>query len=259
VAQNRSSSGGMNNTATGGQSGDSMTDQAKETAGQVVDQARQTAGQVAGQARDQVTSRVASQKDRAAEGLGSMAQALRQTGQQLRGQDQLGITSYIDSAASQVERISGYLQRNDVGQLVDDVEGFARRQPGLFLGGAFVLGLLGARFLKSSRPNTAYGGYSNYSRGYTSGMSGMDQTYMAQRERQFYTGNYPSEQDIREASAVPNYGPGTKSRSYSPNEGTTTGGATTGTTTGNAATGSSTTGTTTGGARSRANEQRREE
>jgi hypothetical protein len=36
---------------------------------------------------------------------------------------------------------------------------------------------------------------------------------MAQRERRFYTG-YPSEADIREASAVPNYGPGTKSGPY---------------------------------------------
>jgi hypothetical protein len=34
--------------------------------------------------------------------------------------------------------------------MVRNVEDFARRQPALFIGGAFMLGLLGARFLKSS-------------------------------------------------------------------------------------------------------------
>ena len=39
--------------------------------------------------------------------------------------------------------------------MVTQVEQYARRQPAIFLGGAFALGLLGARFLKSSNPQTA--------------------------------------------------------------------------------------------------------
>jgi len=138
-----------------------MTGQVKETVGQVADQAQHAAGQVVDQARQQLSSRLVDQKDRAAEGLTSVAHALRQTSQQLREQDQQAVTGYIESAASQVERISNYLRHNDLGGLIDDVEHFARRQPALFLGGTFVLGLLGARFLKSSRPTTgAAGGYS---------------------------------------------------------------------------------------------------
>jgi hypothetical protein len=34
--------------------------------------------------------------------------------------------------------------------MIQEVERFARRQPALFLGGAFTLGLIAARFLKSS-------------------------------------------------------------------------------------------------------------
>jgi len=137
-----------------------VTGQVKETVGQVTDQAQQAAGQVMDQARQQVSLRFAGQKDRAAEGLTSVAHALRQTSQQLRGQDQQAVTGYIESAASQVERVSNYLKQNDLGGLIDDVEQFARRQPALFLGGTFVLGLLGARFLKSSRPSIgAAGGY----------------------------------------------------------------------------------------------------
>lgn len=138
----------------------SVTDQAKQATSEVAEQVKETTGQVADLARQQVSTRLSGQKERAAEGLTSVADALRQTGQQLRGQDQQMVTDYIDSAAAQVEKISNYLRQNDLGRLVDDIEGLARRQPGLFLGGAFALGLLGARFLKSSRPYTPpTGGY----------------------------------------------------------------------------------------------------
>lgn len=132
-----------------------VTDQAKETAGQVADQTKQAARHVVDTAREQAASRLGAQKDTAAAGLTSVAQALRQTGDTLRQQDQMGVTSYIDSAASQVEQFSNYLQNSDISQLVDDVERFARRRPALFIGGAFALGILGARFLKSSRQQVA--------------------------------------------------------------------------------------------------------
>jgi hypothetical protein len=201
-----------------------VTEQVKEAAGQVASQAQQTASQVAGQAREQAAARLTGQKDRAADGLTNVAQALRQTGQQLRDQDQQAFTGYIESAASQVERVSNYLRQRDLGQLIDDVEYFARRQPALFLGGTFVAGLLGARFLKSSRPPTGPGRgmYQNARGVYDNSRGAFDNTYMAQRERRFYTG-YPSEADIRAASAVPNYGPGTKSGPYT-SSGETVGG-----------------------------------
>jgi len=132
-----------------------VADQTKETAGQVADQTKQAARHVVDQAREQATSKLGAQKDTAAAGLTSVAQALRQTGQHLREQDQTGVTSYIDSAADQVEQLSSYLQGRDISQLVDDVERFARRRPVLFIGGAFALGILGARFLKSSRQQVA--------------------------------------------------------------------------------------------------------
>jgi hypothetical protein len=165
-----------------------VTGQVKETVGQVTEQAQQAAGQVVDQARQQMSSRLAGQKERAAEGLTSVAHALRQTSQQLREQDQNTVTGYIESAASQVERVSNYLKQNDLGGLIDDVEQFARRQPALFLGGTFVLGLIGARFLKSSRPTMRAGG------GYPGS------TALAQRQS-----GYPSGVGTR----FPNAGPST--------------------------------------------------
>jgi len=122
----------------------------QQAASAVKDQAQEKVGQVAEQAKQQATSRVESQKERAVDSLGSVAQAIRQTGQELRQQDQVAIGQYADKAAEQVERLASYLRRHDVGELIEETERFARRRPGLFLGGGFALGLVAARFLKSS-------------------------------------------------------------------------------------------------------------
>ena len=119
-----------------------------------VEQAKEKAVHLAGDAREQVTQRVESGLDRgkarAADTLGGVAQTLLQSSQQLRQQQpQLG--DYAERAAREMQRFSDYLQRTDVHELVDRAEDVARRQPALFLGGMFALGVVGARFLRSSR------------------------------------------------------------------------------------------------------------
>ena len=184
------------------QAGQDTVDQVKERAGELVDQAQQKTGQVVDQARGVVASRISDQKDRAAGSLGGVAQALRQTGQQLQGGEQAGMTQYVDSAADQIERISSYLQNTDVNEVFDDVEQFARRQPALFLGGAFALGLLGARFLKSSGRSST--------RGYPSG----SRAYPTGAYRSSYQGNvsgYGGPSSYRETPGTTSYGSGATS------------------------------------------------
>jgi len=136
--------------------------QVQDTAGQVADQAQQKAGEVVDQAKQTVATQASSRKDQAAESLMTVAQAIRQTGGELRGRDQAAIAGYADTVAERVENFSGYLQGRDVSQLVGEVEHYARQNPALFLGGAFALGLVAARFLKSSsqRSEAAMGGRS---------------------------------------------------------------------------------------------------
>lgn len=127
---------------------------ASTTARDTVEQAKERAVHLASDAREQVTQRVESGLDRgkarAADTLGGVAQTLLQSSQQLRQQQpQLG--DYAERAAREMQRFSDYLQRADVHELVDRAEDVARRQPALFLGGMFALGLVGARFLRSSR------------------------------------------------------------------------------------------------------------
>lgn len=123
-----------------------------EGAHDVTDDMKHLAGDVAGQAKKTAESGLSAGKKRAAEGLGSVANAIRKTSEQLHADDEGALTEYLDRAARQVDVASDYLKRRTLGQLVGDVEGFARREPALFLGGAFVAGLVGGRFLKSSRP-----------------------------------------------------------------------------------------------------------
>jgi len=122
-----------------------------DTAGQVAAQAGDKVGQAVDKAKEQTTSRLEDGREQVAESLYTTAHALRQTGQQLREQDQGSIATLADRTAQQAERGSGYLRGRDVPGLLDDTEQLGRAHPLLFTGGALALGLLGVRFLKSSR------------------------------------------------------------------------------------------------------------
>ncbi|MGH9309596.1 MAG: hypothetical protein ACRD1U_09500 [Vicinamibacterales bacterium] len=101
--------------------------------------------------REKANAQLATQKDRATDGLGTVAQAVRQTTSQLRDQHHDTVAGYIEQAADQLERFSTRLKEKNVNELVRDAQDLARRQPALFIGSAFAVGLIGARFLKSSR------------------------------------------------------------------------------------------------------------
>jgi hypothetical protein len=75
---------------------------------------------------------------------------LRRTTENLRSEDQTRIAGLTETLARQVEQVSNYLRNKDAAAMRTDLENVARRQPALMIGGALVLGLIGARFLKSS-------------------------------------------------------------------------------------------------------------
>ena len=125
-------------------------DEMAARAAPVVDQAQEKAGEVFDQARAQATTLLEVQKERAVDGLDAVIHAAHQTGQQLREDGQETVARYADQAAQGAERLAGYLRGHEVGAMVDDAEDFARRQPQLFLAAGLALGLVAARFLKSS-------------------------------------------------------------------------------------------------------------
>jgi glucan phosphorylase len=118
---------------------------------QVVDQARSSFRQ----ARDRAASSLTESRVQAADQIGRMATAFRRTSEHLRQENQRHAADFTESLAEQVERASSYLRERDLGAIRQDLEGLARRQPAVMLGVGFALGLLGARFFKSSERHTA--------------------------------------------------------------------------------------------------------
>jgi hypothetical protein len=118
--------------------------------------------------KESATAQLTNQKDRGTDALGSVAQAVRSSTQRLRNEQHDTIAGYVDKAADQIENWSRRLKEKDIDELLTDVQRLARRQPAVFIGSAFALGLVGARFLKSSRQQNEYG-YGSESRRSTYG------------------------------------------------------------------------------------------
>ena len=156
MEQNLGSAPGQT-VSSGSRSGE-VAQQAKQQGRQLTRQAREQAGELANRGGEQVKSQLANQKHEAAQRLMPVQTALRETAQQLRKQGQDSMGQYADKAADGVERVSGYLRETDVDEMTEEVRGFARSRPAIFLGGAATLGFLATRFLKSSSQGAASGG-----------------------------------------------------------------------------------------------------
>jgi hypothetical protein len=169
VKEENLSTKGSQNQQTSDTSAESLKDSAKDTAKGLYDQAKGTAGQAAGAATKKAESAIEEQKTNLASGLTSVADSLHQVSDSLRETDeQTGITKmtakYGDQLAQQIEQVSDYFENRDPREMLKDVEGFARRNPEIFIGAAFTLGLLAARFLKSSGKGQTSAGNNERSR-----------------------------------------------------------------------------------------------
>jgi hypothetical protein len=133
----------------------SVYDPTDTHAGQpTADTVKEQASQATDRAQQQAKSQLATRKNEAAGSLTDVSQAVSQVGSQLRQNEHDTLAQYADMAAQQVDRFASYLREHNVNEVLDEVQGLARRQPALFLAGAFALGVLGARFLKSSSPES---------------------------------------------------------------------------------------------------------
>jgi hypothetical protein len=131
---------------TGQQAGASAREQIRGMKDQVVDQAKNTLQQ----ARDRASSSLGESKGQFADQFRTIADALRRTTEHLRAEDQQRIAGLTETVARQVEQVADYLRNKDARAMRQDLESLARRQPAIMIGGAVLLGLIGARFLKSS-------------------------------------------------------------------------------------------------------------
>ena len=103
--------------------------------------AKDVVSHVADDAKKLVTRQVGDRQKRSASELGNIAKALRGTKEDL-GESMA--SPIVDRAAVEMERASEFLENATPGQILEGVEGFARREPLLFLGGAFAVPAVGS-------------------------------------------------------------------------------------------------------------------
>jgi hypothetical protein len=146
-------------TGTAGQTGQRAAGQQGQGQGQggeqdLVQHAKHATGEIVNQVQQQAGQQIDRQKESAANDLSQVVSAVRRFGESL-GAEQGGpiaryAAQYGDKAAQKLEQFAGYIREQDARRLLDDVQNFGRRRPALMLGGAFLLGLAGARLIRSS-------------------------------------------------------------------------------------------------------------
>lgn len=154
--------------ATSGNGADSTAGQARQQAGEVAETAKQTGAQVAStvkeqagevtaeagrqakqvwqEARSEFTDQASTQQQRVAGGLHSLADELRQMAD---GSQENGVASDLArQAADRAHGVAEWLQTREPGDLLSELQSFARRRPGVYLGVAAAAGLLVGRLTR---------------------------------------------------------------------------------------------------------------
>lgn len=100
-----------------------------------------------GQARNQLAGQVAAGKDGLADRLDGLARSVHDTSEQFAGK-QDWIARAIDGGAQELNSLAQALRGSDVTDLFGQVQSFARRQPGVFIGASLAAGFAVARLGK---------------------------------------------------------------------------------------------------------------
>ena len=144
-------------TPTSGSTAGTQGGAATATARSFYDQAKDTASKAYEAVTDKTAAKLDEQRTSLSGGLATVADSVRQVSDNLgSSQTDSGLAEaaakYTNTAAQKIESVAGYFENKGVREMARDLEGFARRNPALFLGAAFGLGVLVARFLKSTPP-----------------------------------------------------------------------------------------------------------
>ena len=120
-------------------------------------QMRSSASDAFDSATTKASEKLDEKKSDLSSGLSNVASSIRQLSGNLGtagSDDQFSrLTSDLsNTAAEKIERAANYFEQQDLHAIYRDAERFARNNPAWVLGGAFALGFLAARFLKSSPP-----------------------------------------------------------------------------------------------------------
>src|SRR3954454_5752478 len=125
---------------------------AQQEAGNVASEAATQARQVMDQAMSQVSEQYRDQKDR----LAGTPRSLGDDRESMTSQANPGLAQDLTRQVSGYARTIGdHLQSREPGELLEDVRGFARRRPGVFLLGALAAGVVVGRLARGAADGIA--------------------------------------------------------------------------------------------------------
>lgn len=143
--------------------GRDLKDKAADLAGQSAEAVKEHAAEFADAAKDlasqtsaKIEEKVNEQRGVGADYVGNLADTIRRAASEFDA-DLPFAANYIRKAASQVESASNTLREGNFGDLVQDVQAFAKRQPTAFLGLSVLAGFGVVRFLKSTSSPSSTG------------------------------------------------------------------------------------------------------
>ena len=140
--------------------GQAVTGAAQEGGQRVVAEAKEQVGRLTQQAQDQLQKLLGRSQseftERASEGTDKAAANLRQIAGELhalaegRTQEASRLVDYVGQAAERVEQYASKLDRDGFSGVANEVSGFARRRPGLFMLSAVAAGFAAGRLARGS-------------------------------------------------------------------------------------------------------------
>jgi hypothetical protein len=147
-----------------------------ELSGNAMSDAKKVGSELVGAARDSAVSLIDAQRARAAEQITAVGDALRRSVESLDSTGAGALVQYVNQAADQVSGFADAVRDRSWNELADDLEGFARRSPAMFMASAVGLGFVLGRFLLSSSARTHAAGASGMTR---SGLRGSEMRHEA--------------------------------------------------------------------------------
>ena len=126
-----------------------VASKARDKGEHLAEEGREKAEELAHKAGDLARTRASEEKGRVAGGIRTVADALRRGSEDLP-EDRQMYGRFVEAVADRADGLSRYLETHDVDEMAREARRLAREHTGVMISGAFALGMLGARFLKSS-------------------------------------------------------------------------------------------------------------
>jgi len=99
-----------------------------------------------------VLAALSDKKDEATDGLSKASDSVGELSNWLNEHGPEQLAGYVQSGHQALDKLSGYLQDNEVEDLLEDVKDYARQNPMMMAGAIFAVGFLAGRVARSAAP-----------------------------------------------------------------------------------------------------------